>query len=243
MAEVVAEKIRVRIARHELEAGDPLPSETALLDEYSVARPTMREALRILESEGLLTVKRGKGGGPRIAVPGVHGVAKQAGFLLQVSGTPLRDVLRARRVIEGPAIEDLIALTDPDVLDRLAENVERARQLIDDVEAIVARGTALHDEFHRIVVAAGGGDTLTLFHAVLERIIGRSSRLFLGEQVSAKARRDAYRVTVAAHAKVVAGLRMNDAVAAAVAWNQHLGEVEKHMLVSLGATRVIDLFG
>jgi DNA-binding FadR family transcriptional regulator len=102
MAEVVAEKIRVRIAHRELEAGDPLPSETVLLAEYGVARPTMREALRILESEGLLTVKRGKGGGPRIAVPRVYGVAKQAGFLLQVSGTPLGDVLRARRVIEVP---------------------------------------------------------------------------------------------------------------------------------------------
>jgi DNA-binding FadR family transcriptional regulator len=243
MAEVVAEKIRVRIAHHELEAGDPLPSETVLLAEYGVARPTMREALRILESEGLLTVKRGKGGGPRIAVPRVHGVAKQAGFLLQVSGTPLRDVLRARRVIEAPAIEDLAALTDPAVLDRLEENVEQARALVDDVEAIVARGTALHDEFHRVVVAAGAGDTLTLFHAVLERVIERSSRRFVGEQLSPRAQRSAYRATVTAHADVLRALRAEDGDAAAAAWHRHLDEVEGYMLRSTGETRVVDLFG
>lgn len=242
MAEVVAEKIRVRIAHHELEAGDPLPSETALLEQYGVARPTMREALRILESEGLLTVKRGKGGGPRIAVPRVHGVAKQAGFLLQVSGTPLRDVLRARRVIEGPAIEDLAALTDPAVLERLEENVEQARALLDDVEAIVARGTALHDEFHRIVVSAGGGDTLSLFHAVLERVIERSSRRYVGEQLPPKAQRSSYRATVEAHAAVIAGLRAADAEAAARAWHDHLDVVEEYMSGSSGATKVVDLF-
>jgi DNA-binding GntR family transcriptional regulator len=124
----------------------------------------------------------------------------------------------------------------------LEENVERARELIGDVSAIVERGTALHDEFHRILVAAGGGDTLTLFHAVLERIIVRSSRRFVGEQLPPKARRGAYRSTVQAHSEVVAALRAEDAVAAAGVWWRHLDEVEEYMRGSADATRVVDLF-
>ena len=58
-SETVAEAIRARIATGALRPGDMLPSERSLLDEFGVARPTMREALRILESDGLVSVRRG----------------------------------------------------------------------------------------------------------------------------------------------------------------------------------------
>src|SRR5258706_4139651 len=65
-AELVARDLRSKIVRGELKDGDTLPSEGELVTRYSVSRPTLREALRILESEALLTVTRGSRGGPRV---------------------------------------------------------------------------------------------------------------------------------------------------------------------------------
>src|SRR5713101_1410778 len=66
MAELVAERIRSQIARSEFKPGDALPSETVLMERFGVARPTMREAIRILESESLISTRRGSQSGLKV---------------------------------------------------------------------------------------------------------------------------------------------------------------------------------
>ncbi len=61
--EVVAGVLRERIVNGELGDGDLLPKQDELIEEYRISRPTLREALRILEGEGLLIVRRGSVGG------------------------------------------------------------------------------------------------------------------------------------------------------------------------------------
>src|SRR5437667_12177500 len=63
-AEVIAEHLRRDIATGALREGDALPPEGELLSHFGVSRPTLRSALRILEAESLLTITRGKEGGP-----------------------------------------------------------------------------------------------------------------------------------------------------------------------------------
>ncbi len=53
-AELVAAELRRKIVRGELAEGDALPSEAALMAEFAVSRPTLREAFRVLESESLM---------------------------------------------------------------------------------------------------------------------------------------------------------------------------------------------
>ena len=102
-AELVAAHIRRRIVRGELKEGDALPPETALMEEFAISRPTLREAFRILESEGLITVRRGARGGARVQVPTSDVAARYAGLVLQHRGTTLADVLEARVIVEAPA--------------------------------------------------------------------------------------------------------------------------------------------
>src|SRR6202023_3913855 len=68
-AELVADTLRRRIIRGEYEPGQLLPAESALMASFDVARTTVRDAVRILESEGLLGVRRGANGGGRRQVP------------------------------------------------------------------------------------------------------------------------------------------------------------------------------
>ena len=64
-AELVAGRIRRSIVTGELRTGDSLPSEAHLITDFQVSRPTIREAIRILESEGLISVSRGARGRAR----------------------------------------------------------------------------------------------------------------------------------------------------------------------------------
>src|SRR3954453_17494755 len=102
-AELVADDLRRRIIRGELSEGHALPNETALMEYYDVSRPTLREALRVLESESLISVKRGARGGARVQVPNSSVATRHAALLLQLGGTTLEDVFAARRVIEPAA--------------------------------------------------------------------------------------------------------------------------------------------
>ncbi|WP_322755631.1 FadR/GntR family transcriptional regulator [Frankia sp. Cas3] len=100
-SEMVADDLRGRVARGDIRPGDHLPPETELMDIYGVARPTMREALRILESESLIVLRRGSHLGPLVQEPDTRVLARQAGLRLQMQGTPVRDLAEARVVMDS----------------------------------------------------------------------------------------------------------------------------------------------
>ncbi len=85
--ELVAANLRRRIITGELGAGDPLPNESVLMEQFGVSRPTLREAFRILESESIITVLRGARGGARVMAPDASVAARYTGLLLQYQGT------------------------------------------------------------------------------------------------------------------------------------------------------------
>jgi DNA-binding FadR family transcriptional regulator len=167
LAEVIAERIRRQVVRGELVEGDVLPNELDLLEQFKISRPTLREAFRILESEGLLSVHRGAGGGARVHSPDPKVVARYASLVLQKSGTTLNDVRFARQVIEPPAVRHLTEHGDPDVIAKLEE-------LLIEEEAALADPT-LHAlaaaRFHEAVVVLAGNSTLALFQTMLGGII------------------------------------------------------------------------
>src|ERR1700687_1458657 len=100
-AELVARTLRRMVVDGQLKDGDFLPHETELMAHFHVSRPTLREAVRVLESERLVEVRRGSRTGARVRVPGPEIVARPAGLLLELSGTTLADVMTARIAIEA----------------------------------------------------------------------------------------------------------------------------------------------
>src|SRR5881227_670324 len=104
-AELVASHLRRQIVRGELKEGDALSPESALMEHFGVSRPTLREAYRVLESEALISVRRGARGGARVHAPDGDVAARYAGLVLQFRGATLADVYEARKVLELPAVE------------------------------------------------------------------------------------------------------------------------------------------
>ena len=95
-AELVATQLRNQIIRGELREGDALPPESTLMEQFAVSRPTLREAFRVLESEALISVRRGARGGARVHAPNGDVAARVRRARAAV---PRRD---ARRRVRGP---------------------------------------------------------------------------------------------------------------------------------------------
>src|SRR4051812_44978410 len=143
MAELVSQRLRRQIVRADLSEGDALPSEAALMAQFGVSRPTLREAFRVLESEGLISVRRGAHGGARVQTPNGDIAARYAGLVLEFRGTTLEDVYDARNILEPPCAAMLANKRTQADLKRLRAVHDAAREHLDDGNMLVR----VHNEF------------------------------------------------------------------------------------------------
>ena len=149
----IADELRALIVSGELSEGDSLGHEPDLVARFGVSRPSLREALRILEAEGLVTVVRGVHGGVVVHAPHERMTARTAALLLQARNVSLADVFEARTFLE-PIAARAIATTRG----RRAK-VKELRALlsdeedgIEDPERFAVANAAFH---HRLVSLAG----------------------------------------------------------------------------------------
>lgn len=165
-AELVARELRRRIIRGELKEGDNLPPESALIEEFGISRPTMREAFRILETERLISVSRGSRGGATVHQPDVDVVARYAGLFLQARNTTLGDVYEARMLVEPPAARLLAERRPRRVIEQLKSLISDIEGRIEDREAYSHHAA----EFHRLVIEGSGNETLNLLGQMMHHI-------------------------------------------------------------------------
>lgn len=169
--EIIADELRALIVNGEVAEGDSLGREPDLVEQFGVSRPSLREALRILEAEGLITVVRGVLGGVVVRAPDVHMTARPASILLRARNVTLGDVHDARSVIE-PAAARLLA-SSPGRRDAVAE----LRTLVDEQAAVVddpARFGEANAAFHERLVVLAGNQTLAIVAEMLNEVVARA---------------------------------------------------------------------
>jgi DNA-binding FadR family transcriptional regulator len=164
VSELVAREIVGKIGAEGWEPGRQLPSETQMLSEYQVGRGSLREALRILEVHGLITLKPGPGGGPVVSGVNTSDFGRMATLYFQAGRMTFRELTEARLIME-PVMARLAAerRADDSVEEILA--AAQATELDDD-----ARYLATSDQFHRLVAATSQNSILYLFSHALEDI-------------------------------------------------------------------------
>lgn len=216
-AELVARELRNRIIRGELQEGETLPGETELMQQFSISRPTLRETLRILESQSLLTVTRGSREGPRVHLPDPRQVACFFGYALQSRDVRLTDIYDVRSWIE-PAIVYFIAqhATDDDIA-RLRAIVAEQRRASDDP---VAHSRAVV-AFHKALIELSGNRVLTFVMAILNHVFDRNIPTATLTRTLQKADAEASENTVAANAHLVDLIERRDASAAEQFWREY----------------------
>jgi DNA-binding FadR family transcriptional regulator len=237
-ADVIARQLRRRIIRGELTEGDVLPSEADLLTQFAVSRPTLREAIRVLESESLVVVKRGSRGGIEVSVPRVEKAAHYAGLLLEYRQATTADVFTAAAAIEGPCVAMLARNRSAGDLKRLREAVGAERDVSGDAGQLLE----LQNEFHRLVIDMAGNQTLTVLSDVLRHIIELATQSYVDVDGGSSPSSAAGAATATrTHAKVVELIADKDAAGAEALWRKHILATSARLRSSGVAGSVVDL--
>lgn len=159
-SERVAQEIVREIVRNGLHSGDHLPLEPAMAQQYGVSRTSLREALRLLETQGLLSLKPGPGGGPVVgSVEPVH-LAHTLSLYFHLGSTTYDDLMQTQVELES-------------VCARLAASHENR---VDGMAPfVVAHGCGDENEFM--------GATLD-FHSAVYRLAGNRAISLLTQAIT-----------------------------------------------------------
>jgi DNA-binding FadR family transcriptional regulator len=232
----IADELRALIVSGELSEGDSLGHEPDLVDRFGVSRPSLREALRILEAEGLVTVVRGVHGGVVVHEPDERMTARTAALVLQSRNVSLADVFEARSLLEPLAAKGIATMRGR----RAAIN--ELRQLVAEEEAVIEDpdgfGVA-NAAFHVRLVALLGNQTLTIVAEMLNEIVARAvTAVSQADDVvgSLSTRRRGIR----SQERLLELLESGDGAAAEEHWRSHMQVVGRVMLGQQAST-VVDL--
>lgn len=133
-----------------LKVGEMLPSERILAEELGVSRTVLREAIKSLETRGVLTVTHGKG----IRVNPVNGSDISHAFMLylkrQDQEVPLMDLLEFRNIVEPEIVKLAAAKADDGDILRLEKIVGRMQEAIDTVDQFNRVDLEYHLELAKI---------------------------------------------------------------------------------------------
>jgi DNA-binding FadR family transcriptional regulator len=240
-AEIVAGRIRKEIIAGRLKAGDRLPLEAQLITEFEVSRPTVREAIRILESEGFLQLSRGVRGGARVVAPGPELLAKAAGLVLQFRGATIGDVYAARSIIEPPAARLAAELNAKRASAALRKQLEHEREV---AELEIPRAEAIAD-FHGTLLDACGNVALGMVGRALHDVVRQHYILAnrRSDQPSAEAKRKRVQIGYRSQEKLIELIEARDGAAAEAHWVRHMKNAGDVWLQGISKTSVIDILG
>ena len=160
-SDVLANELRERILNGEFEEGTALPTERERVAQTRMSRTTVREALRILEIQGLLRIKAGRAGGTFVQRPGKDSIASSVGLLIRGTQLKLSSIHETREALEPfcarlaalhRTADDLAALDAANVAMTGDATLEEFLQA--NVDWHVAVSTASHNEILAGVMAA-----------------------------------------------------------------------------------------
>ncbi len=210
-SDVLADDLRERIIRGEFPEGTALPPERELVTQTKMSRTTVREALRILEVQGLVRIKTGRSGGAFVYKPGKDTVADSVNLLIRGRQIRIPALLETREAIE-PHCAQLAARNRTD------EDLERLDQANTDigVDGTLADFLQANVNWHIAVATASHNELLTGIMLALSRSIydATDDQGFVDAAVRS--------TTLRAHRTVTKAIRDQDPDAAARRMSRHV---------------------
>jgi GntR family transcriptional regulator, transcriptional repressor for pyruvate dehydrogenase complex len=223
MAEMVAGSLRDQILSGELTV---VPRLEDLVSQFDVGPPAVREAMRILETEGLITVRRGNVGGAEVHLPTPDRVAYMVSLVLQSRAAALGDVGAALRQME-PLCAVLCAQRDDraeTIVPELRGIVEEQADALDDTP----RTREIVDRFHGAIVRGSGNETLIVVVGALERVWAAHASAVYERVELDPAPPEVMKASLREHEKIVAAIERGEARVADLA-RKHLEATHAYM--------------
>ncbi|MGC5051728.1 FadR/GntR family transcriptional regulator [Micromonospora sp. DT48] len=219
MSELVARQILADIVEQGLSAGAALPTEAQMVQGYGVSRGTLREALRILETSGLVRVRPGRGGGPVVGSVDPHTFGRTMALFMQMGRTRFGELVEARVIME-PLMARLAAeRRDAGRLRELAESMREHRSLEERDEASYL---AVMQRFHGVLAGLSGNGVLDLFGRALKEI-------YTERVVAAERRPERWEEVRREHEAVAAAIVAGDGAEAERLMREHMVALAAHL--------------
>ena len=228
-SEVLASHLRVHILDGSIADGVPLPAERELVVQTGLSRGSVREALRILHTEGLITTRPGRLGGSVARRPGDDALARYIGLFVQGRGISLMSLLQVREAVEPP-IASLAALNRTD------EDLEALAVINAKVEDAFANVPVYLEEnvnWHVAVATASHNELLKALLIAISGLIFKASAIenFASEEVRT--------LVIRAHKRILEAIEKRDAEAAQRRMARHLSALTKQMRAFVSAPVVL----
>lgn len=164
----IVEQVESAILSGEIPVGTQLSSERDLMVQFGVSRPTVREALRVLQSMGLIEPKPGTRGGPVVLAPSPETLERSFRAMLGTASLGLAELVQFRIVLDGSASELAAVLHTEEQLERMRQAVTRMREAAEGGNGTGGAQTSDAEfadadlAFHRTVWEASGNQVLQL---------------------------------------------------------------------------------
>lgn len=211
-SDVLVTELRERILSGQLAEGTALPPERELVSQTRMSRTTVREALRILEVQGLVRIRAGRAGGAFVQRPGHESVASSVSLLIRGQRIRLAALLETREAIE-PVCAQLAAKhrTDDDIA-----ALHTANEAVADPDSPLAEFLQANVDWHIAVATASHNELITAFMMALARAMYTSTENenFIDAEVR--------RITARAHRSITDAIKKKDATAAARRMTRHV---------------------
>jgi|SRR5207248_200262 len=212
-SEVIARDLAARIAEGGLAPGSRLPVERVMLESLGVGRTTLREALRLLETRGVLTIRAGPKGGPVVRRPSAEDFGDALALILQFEGASLSDVIEARN-----ALEPMLARLAAPRID--AEQAADLQLTVDEILADLEDHDVFTEQNHRFHAGVARAAGSVVLRVLLETLKSIADGTTVGVEYTPRRRR----AVAAAHQAVIERLTAGDAEGSAEAMRRHLTE-------------------
>jgi GntR family transcriptional repressor for pyruvate dehydrogenase complex len=207
---LVVRSIESKIMSGEWSVGDRVPAETTMAADFGVHRSTVREAVRVLEQNGL--VRRHDGGKLLyVTAPREADISSKVTAAIVLHEISFFELWESMRCFEPVLAECAAKRIDDATLDALQANVEKTRAAFEDKQSLVQ----LDIEFHQIIARASRNRALQLSREPI-------SQLFYPAFLRVFSRLNAGERLVFAHEKILHALRNRDAVDARAWMDKHI---------------------
>jgi GntR family transcriptional repressor for pyruvate dehydrogenase complex len=190
--------------------GTRLPAESEMVVRYGVGRSSVREALRILEVQGLIVIRQGIGGGPVVAQVESRNYANMTTLYCQALGATYRDVMEARLVMEPMMARLAAKRQDETTMRKLAQIA--ASPPGEDVQAYLDT----ERDFHTLLSGMSGNPVLDLMSRALKIIYTDKVYPSVTEEQRARIARD--------HVAIADAIERGDADDAECLMREHMNE-------------------